>query len=352
MRRFHLLTVAALLAVGLGVPRATHAQNGRLCFTAPGIVDCIEGRFREFWEQNGGLEVFGYPLTPARMQTTAEGSFLVQVFERNRFEFHPTEARPYDVLLGRLSDDRLRQLGRTWQNDYPPENGRSQCLYSDRTRHDICDREFFLGSCPAGCATNFKLYWETHGLELDGRPGKTYAESLALFGLPLSHPTVERNAAGATVITQWFERARFEYHPDNPEAFRVLLGLLGRETLTGGAAQPLPPPPPPPTTCAGIDAPQDAILEPSCVKAGRAGRIVAYGFDSGQEVEYWITRAYSNVTVAPVQRERVNADGELVRIVDTRDSLAAELPVGDYLFIVQDVEHRYRPSLAPFRVIP
>ena len=40
---------------------------------------------------------------------------------------------------------------------------------------------------------------------------------------------MEKNQAGHTVLTQWFERARFEWHPNNPEPFKVLLGLLGNE---------------------------------------------------------------------------------------------------------------------------
>jgi hypothetical protein len=40
---------------------------------------------------------------------------------------------------------------------------------------------------------------------------------------------METNAAGDTVLTQWFERARMEWHPNNPPGFRVLLGLLGSE---------------------------------------------------------------------------------------------------------------------------
>ncbi len=54
--------------------------------------------------------------------------------------------------------------------------------------------------------------------------------------MPLSEPQTETNAAGDTVLTQWFERARFEDHG----AKGVLLGLLGNETR----AQPslLPPP--------------------------------------------------------------------------------------------------------------
>ncbi len=35
------------------------------CFNVPGITNCIEGRFRAYWEQNGGLAVFGYPITAA-----------------------------------------------------------------------------------------------------------------------------------------------------------------------------------------------------------------------------------------------------------------------------------------------
>ncbi len=36
-------------------------------------------------------------------------------------------------------------------------------------------------------------------------------------------------ASGDQVLMQWFERARFEYHPENPAAYRVLLGRLGVE---------------------------------------------------------------------------------------------------------------------------
>src|SRR3954447_20554967 len=89
MRRVHLLLWAVLFAVGLGVPAASYAQ-GPQCFpNVPGITNCIEGRFLEFWQQNGGLPVFGYPITAATQQTTAEGTFLTQYFERNRFEYHP-----------------------------------------------------------------------------------------------------------------------------------------------------------------------------------------------------------------------------------------------------------------------
>jgi hypothetical protein len=77
----------------------------------------------------------------------------------------------------------------------------------------------------------FLQYWRTHGLNLDGQRGISFNESLALFGLPLTSPKVETNPDGKTVMTQWFERARFEYYPDNPEPYKVQLGRLGSEIL-------------------------------------------------------------------------------------------------------------------------
>ena len=59
----------------------------------------------------------------------------------------------------------------------------------------------------------------------------SYQRSLALFGLPLTAPRMETNSSGDTVLTQWFERARFEWHPQNAPEFRVLLGRLGDEVL-------------------------------------------------------------------------------------------------------------------------
>src|SRR6478735_4664308 len=99
MRR--LLAVLTML-VAVGFPASAARAQTPLCFNVPGITNCIEGRFLEYWQQNGGLPVFGYPISAATQQTTAEGTFLTQYFERSRFELHPEKARPYDVLLGRL----------------------------------------------------------------------------------------------------------------------------------------------------------------------------------------------------------------------------------------------------------
>ena len=52
-------------------------------------------------------------------------------------------------------------------------------------------------------------------------------------GYPITDAYNEKNDAdGKTYLTQYFERARFEYHPESSDPkFKVLLGLLGKEGL-------------------------------------------------------------------------------------------------------------------------
>src|SRR5919202_1661718 len=105
-----LLCISAVLLAAHG---AVSAQGDRRCFRETGT--CIEGRIRQFWEQNGGLPVFGFPLGPQQEQAVEGRLFVVQWFERSRLELHPENLAPYDVLLGRLGADRLAQTDRDWR---------------------------------------------------------------------------------------------------------------------------------------------------------------------------------------------------------------------------------------------
>jgi hypothetical protein len=60
--------------------------------------------FLDYWERNGGLAIFGYPISEPfeEMNEADNWPYIVQYFERNRFEHHPGNPPPYDVLLGRL----------------------------------------------------------------------------------------------------------------------------------------------------------------------------------------------------------------------------------------------------------
>jgi len=217
-----LLSAVLLLAAALTPAPAAARQPGMRCF--PETSQCADGRFLQFWNGNGGLSVFGFPIGEQRPEQGTEGTFVTQWYERERFEAHPEQTAPYDVLLGRLGDELLRRQGRDWQT-FPKGQPQPGCQFFDTTGHTVCEP--------------FLSYWRGHGLEFDGRRGTTFNESLALFGLPLSEPAMETNSSGFTVLTQWFERARFEYVPTNPNPYKVLLGRLGAEVYdpSGGALQ-------------------------------------------------------------------------------------------------------------------
>jgi hypothetical protein len=183
-----------------------------LCFgDIPGIVDCVDPIFRDYWEHNGGLPVFGYPIGPAIPEETEAGVRLVQHFERNRLEAHPDAPAPYATLLGRVGAERLAGQGREPEPPVEPVN--TGCDFFATTGHNVCGA--------------LLRYWQGHGLELGDR-GVSERESLALLGLPLTEAREETNGDGARVLTQWFERARLELHTIDGSPM-VLQGLLGLE---------------------------------------------------------------------------------------------------------------------------
>jgi len=195
--------------------------------TFPETGQTVAGRFLRFWDDSGGLQVFGYPLNEARNEQNRDTgkTYLTQWFERNRFELHPENAAPYDVLLGRLGADRLAQLGRDWKAEGREPGPRSgECIWFPQTGHNVCNQS--PGTDAPGYG--FASYWDEMGLEFDGQIDSSDDESLALFGLPLTSERMERNPDGDLVSTQWFERARFEWH-ETTEGGRILLGRLGAE---------------------------------------------------------------------------------------------------------------------------
>jgi hypothetical protein len=65
----------------------------------------------------------------------------------------------------------------------------------------------------------FLSYWRVNG-------------ALKIFGYPISPARYELDpSTGKTLWVQWFERARFEYHPDNAPEYQIQLGLLGRQLI-------------------------------------------------------------------------------------------------------------------------
>lgn len=282
------IVLLIVLAAVLPVMSRSHAADER-CFRETG--QCISGRFRVYWEQHGGLPVFGYPITPAREEFSAETGqvYLIQWFERARFELHPENPPPYDVLLGRVGADVLREKGIDWWT-LPTGQPRDGCLYFEATRHTLCEP--------------FLSYWRIHGLELDGHPGKSFEESLALLGAPLSEPRWELHGGlNASVrLTQWFERARFEW---NPEQTMMTMGLLGVELYA--LRNPLPPAPPEPTPAppAPEPAPAPAPTELTAVPS-RPTPTPAPADEDGDEDEQGDQGEEGTPTLTPTATEDVD----------------------------------------------
>ncbi|GIV98354.1 MAG: hypothetical protein KatS3mg057_3011 [Herpetosiphonaceae bacterium] len=194
MRRPLLLAMLLFVLSPLLIVPSTRGSETVMVFPETGHT--LRGAFKAYWESHGGLPIFGYPIT----EELWEDGRLVQYFERNRFEYHPENPHPYKVLLGRLGEERLRASGRDWRT---LQQGRpaSDCLFFAETRHSLCGE--------------FKRYWEANG-------------GLAIFGYPLTEPFLETSETdGQTYLVQYFERNRFELHPENQPPYNVLLGLLG-----------------------------------------------------------------------------------------------------------------------------
>ncbi|GBD16902.1 Putative sporulation-specific glycosylase YdhD [bacterium HR26] len=207
--------IARLNTPATRIPAFTSTRD-RLYFPETG--HSLAFGFKQFWERSGGLMVFGYPLTEEfdELNPDLGKNLTVQYFERQRFEYHPEFAgTPYEVQLGRLGvqDAERRDLLSTAPFRPVKAVSDANCDYFPETGHRLCN--------------GFRAYWQSHGLEF-GDPGISFRESLALFGYPISEEFTDP-ATGFTV--QYFERARFEYHPENPEPYRVLLGLLGAEEV-------------------------------------------------------------------------------------------------------------------------
>jgi hypothetical protein len=157
--------------------------------------------FLRYWRQHGGLPVYGYPITEEFTETSpTDGQpYTVQYFERNRFEYHPENDPPNDVQLGLLG---AQVIGpRVFPPAADPQIGLNTVFFP-QVSHTLSD--------------SFLAYWQENG-------------ALRQFGYPLSEPVLEQSSIdGNTYTVQYFERARFELHPENAGSpYEVLLGLLG-----------------------------------------------------------------------------------------------------------------------------
>jgi hypothetical protein len=98
----------AVLCMILGIPLTVQSQAIKRCF--PETRFCIQGVIKEYWEGNGGLPIFGYPISNETVQKIGDWQGPTQWFERDRLEDHGNT-----VLAGRLGVQKYEQYyHHTW----------------------------------------------------------------------------------------------------------------------------------------------------------------------------------------------------------------------------------------------
>ncbi len=80
-------------------------------------------------------------------------------------------------------------------------------------------------------STSSRVYFPQTGHSLEGNFLEFWRQfgGLRVFGYPITEPYTGIGDDGKPMLMQDFERARFEYHPDAPDGWKVQLGRLGSE---------------------------------------------------------------------------------------------------------------------------
>ncbi len=188
-------TVIAILAPPQNVP-------GDASRTFPETNKSLKGLFLDYWTNNGGLAQQGYPISEVIGEVSDLNGkpYSVQYTERAVFEYHPENQPPFNVLLSQLGTFQYKKKYSNGAPGQKPNNDAGSILFPE------------TGKRVGG---KFLDYWKSHG-------------GVAQQGYPISEEFQEKSDLnGQTYLVQYFERAVFEYHPENSPPNDVLLSQLG-----------------------------------------------------------------------------------------------------------------------------
>src|SRR4051794_4135992 len=190
----------AFVLVAVSLP----AFTARADTPFPQTNTVLYGPFEQYWNTHGGMGQFGMPRT--NVFPTKDG-YDAQYFERAQFTYNPRNADPYKVqlqLLGSLST--ASRKGEAPFKPAPAPANPQNALWFPETQHNLSGK--------------FLDYWRTHG-------------GLPIYGFPISEAFTEKSKSdGKQYLVQYFERNRFELHPEaGGTPYEVQLGLLGSEML-------------------------------------------------------------------------------------------------------------------------
>lgn len=194
-RHWTILLTLALIFASLE-PMPSLAQAEKRYFPETG--HWVTGDFLVLYESvPDPLQVYGFPITEAFQSESVPQNpvLLVQYFEKARFEYHPENPPGFDVTISPLGEYTLEINGQ--------------------------GKEVRVNTLLAGCET----------IPVDGFPVcydfltffKDYG-GVDQFGYPITGIQYQGGR-----LVQYFQRARFEWHPELPSGSKITLTKLGRQ---------------------------------------------------------------------------------------------------------------------------
>jgi peptide/nickel transport system substrate-binding protein len=231
----------------------------------------VAGRFLEIWSARGNDQantyVNGLPITARRPEISTEDGkvYETQWFERAKYEAHPENKAPYDVLLGRLGSNFVE--------------GRGSIDPASKQVRNQADRPFVGIDKPADANGTSKAWFQETRHSISGKILEYWNRygGLQQFGFPLSEAFNEVSTDGKTYQTQYFERAKFEVHPEKAAPYEVEIGLLGVQQYKAQpiAADQLPLSPPKGVRSSKETMVDGSLQEPDTMFCNEANTVVA-----------------------------------------------------------------------------
>ena len=186
---WNFLAAVLILSITFGGWKDSFAQtNTELYYPETGHR--VTGVFLDYYQKaSDPLLVYGYPFTEAFRDPVS--GVMVQYFQRARFEFHPDAP---DQLWVQLTP--IGEYLYTYSKGNPlPIPDKAGCQFFSETGYYVCQA--------------FLNFFQKNG-------------GVAQFGYPISGFEARDER-----IVQYFQRARFEWHPERPSGQRVTLTNLG-----------------------------------------------------------------------------------------------------------------------------
>jgi hypothetical protein len=190
MSKMRVVLLFALLLLGISVNSETASAQSERSRYFPDTGHSVSGDFLVAYERaSDPIKIYGYPITGVFDNPLTNRK--VQYFQRARFELHPDYPPELRVQLTHLGE-LMNKPG----NVLPVPQNHPACKYFQETNHQVCYA--------------FLDFFEKNG-------------GIAQFGYPISDIELRNER-----MTQCFQMACFEWHPEQPSGQRVTLMDLGR----------------------------------------------------------------------------------------------------------------------------